>query len=1278
MKFHFIPTSSSWLNLVERFFSELTQRQLKRLAVTSVTSLSLARNLLTGPLPTAFLNLQSLSSLTLPSMTEDQSGVCIPGTAAFTTWLARISRVQGSRFCNEADRAALQLLYQTTRGANWTDSEGWLGPAVGDWSGVTADSLGRVVRLDLRGNGLTGRVPRALADLTDLVSLRFDRNDLSGPLPVELSSLALDELSYTGTTLCVPMDSAFRAWLSNVPSHSGTGAQCDDSLSERDVLVALYQSTGGPGWRNQENWLSEAPLDTWYGISLDRMGRLIGIDLGYNSLAGEIPRELGNLETVEWLFLHRNRLAGVIPEELADLATLRHLGLHGNRLRGPIPPRLGRLQALEVLLLQENELTNDIPSELGGLPNLRELNLGSNALTGGVPSELGSLTSLLRLYLHENRLTGNLPATLGSLRSLGVLHAHWNELTGDIPAELGALSELQELSLFNNALVGPIPRTLGTLRSLRVLDLGGNTLTGSIPPELSGLADARRITLWSNRFEGSLPRELSELTQLEVFSVSNNQLQGPIPAELGGLLNLQTLGLSYNRFSGLLPPELGKLRNLTRLYLDRNNLEGPVPAEFLDLELIQFYWAHSGLCVPATPEFESWLENVDTGGVSSGPTCAPDVRAALMVLFESTGGSMWQNQDNWGTSSPIRDWYGTTVDTEGRLRWLDLTGNGLAGTLPPDLGDLTDLRRLDLSGNQLTGALPTGLSNLTNLLSLRVLNNRLDGPVPGWLVDLPSLIEFAWAGSGLCAPEAGWLATWLESVQTDDAIEYCREPLTLSVSGHQLTQAAQNSEGTIPLLSGRPALLRIFPVADIANDFQPRARATLFLNDREIHRTWMELESPTGIPEEPDPGSLEESFQSVIPGDIMVPGVELVVEIDPDSIVPRAAGSETRFPPQGRLPLDVRPVPRLDLTVVPILVRSAPDSSVFQWTSQLDSGHPDVGFLRNILPIAGLTVETRADPYLTGADLSTFEGWSELLREIDLVRLTEARTEYVYGAVARGGLGIRGLANLRGRVAIGIPDAETWVHELGHNLSLGHSPCGLVPDADPDYPYVRGNIGIWGFDFRTGMLVPPSTPDVMGYCSPPSWISDYHFENALRYRLESDVGAAAAAHPRERGKRLLLWGGRRLDGELSLDPAFILEAPAKLPTESGPYRLVGFGAEGERLFDLSFGLEELDHGGANFLFAIPVEDGPMDALERIVLSGPEGMAQVDRQSNIAMAIVLDGREGRILEILRGPEALRMIESDLADREGSVRSERDDRTIILGSWGLPGSPDSRRF
>jgi transposase len=42
--FHCTPTSASWLNLVERFFQELTTRQLRRLAVTSVKELEQAIN----------------------------------------------------------------------------------------------------------------------------------------------------------------------------------------------------------------------------------------------------------------------------------------------------------------------------------------------------------------------------------------------------------------------------------------------------------------------------------------------------------------------------------------------------------------------------------------------------------------------------------------------------------------------------------------------------------------------------------------------------------------------------------------------------------------------------------------------------------------------------------------------------------------------------------------------------------------------------------------------------------------------------------------------------------------------------------------------------------------------------------------------------------------------------------------------------------------------------------------------------------------------------------
>ena len=45
--------------------------------------------------------------------------------------------------------------------------------------------------------------------------------------------------------------------------------------------------------------------------------------------------------------------------------------------------------------------------------------------------------------------------------------------------------------------------------------------------------------------------------------------------------------------------------------------------------------------------------------------------------------------------------------------------------------------------------------------------------------------------------------------------------------------------------------------------------------------------------------------------------------------------------------------------------------------------------------------------------------------------------------------------------------------------------------ADANYPYDNGGIGIWGFDPRTGGLINPgSYTDIMGYCD-PVWVSDF-------------------------------------------------------------------------------------------------------------------------------------------------------------------------------------------
>ena len=92
--------------------------------------------------------------------------------------------------------------------------------------------------------------------------------------------------------------------------------------TDRDALVAFYRATDGDNWYRNENWLTNAPIDTWYGVITDRMGRVIELSLSENDLSGSIPPVLGKLTELEWLDLADNRLLGPIPPELGNLTSL--------------------------------------------------------------------------------------------------------------------------------------------------------------------------------------------------------------------------------------------------------------------------------------------------------------------------------------------------------------------------------------------------------------------------------------------------------------------------------------------------------------------------------------------------------------------------------------------------------------------------------------------------------------------------------------------------------------------------------------------------------------------------------------------------------------------------------------------------------------------------------------------------------------------------------------------------------------------------------------------
>ena len=146
-------------------------------------------------------------------------------------------------------------------------------------------------------------------------------------------------------------------------------------------------------------------------------------------------------------------------------------------------------------------------------------------------------------------------------------------------------------------------------------------------------------------------------------------------------------------------------------------------------------------------------------------TVATD-KAALVALYNATDGANWTTNTNWTSDDePLSSWSGVTTNGDGRVTALVLNDNGLDGTLPPPLGNLSELEQLDLRDNALSGVLPSELANLSNLTALLLNKSRaLTGPLPDGLRELSDLETVNIEKTELCAPEDDPFQTWLATI----------------------------------------------------------------------------------------------------------------------------------------------------------------------------------------------------------------------------------------------------------------------------------------------------------------------------------------------------------------------------------------------------------------------------------------------------------------------------------------------------------------------------------
>ncbi len=320
------------------------------------------------------------------------------------------------------DSLALNRLFASTGGMQWTTTSNWTnGAPIGVRYGVTVQS-GRVVELRLPDSGIQGAIPmEVLESLDALKVLDLRNNKLSGAIPPSL-------------------------------------------VNAKNLEVLRLANNGFAGGLPRE---------------MKTMTKLREIDLSGNAIRDSLS-SLSGLPNVTVLNLRGNSFGGKLADAIPQMTALTVLDMTGNRVTGEIPNEIAALTQLQVLRMRGNRLTGNFPMglvrnvgkaksvALQAASDLDVLDLGNNNLTGPIPDEIKNLQFLRVLLLDSNAFTGDLPASLRTLSRLRHLDIRNNQLSGIV--DLSGATRLDTVAVSNNRFsVAMLEYFVGTVGSNRTL-----------------------------------------------------------------------------------------------------------------------------------------------------------------------------------------------------------------------------------------------------------------------------------------------------------------------------------------------------------------------------------------------------------------------------------------------------------------------------------------------------------------------------------------------------------------------------------------------------------------------------------------------------------------------------------------------------------------------------------------------------------------------------------------------------------------------------------------
>ena len=370
--------------------------------------------------------------------------------------------------------------------------------------------------------------------------------------------------------------------------------------------------------------------------------------------------------------------------------------------------------------------------------------------------------------------------------------------------------------------------------------------------------------------------------------------------------------------------------------------------------------------------------------------------------------------------------------------------------------------------------------------------------------------------------------------------------ITISeVEAYQTVRVPVMEEGEasipeIPLVANRETLLRAF--VEVGPGWTPREVLAEFVlvdgaGGEEVFAQTRQISGSSDVL------SRVTIFETRVPPERITTGTRVQVRLIGEGPVEVASDA----PSGARWPTDGAPASlgatdetgTLELVLVPI-----------RWDRDGSGRMPDLsmeqlgrleGAVRALYPMANLDLSIREEISWTGS-----VDWGDFNTELRRLKTMDGADEaYYYGLVAPDvdfnaycngrcttgqSFTVSSASSSSYRVGTGLGfggDRWTWtlVHELGHMHGRGHAPCDVsFFSRDRNYPYSGGDVGVWGWDSRSGTIYgPEGAADYMGYCD-EQWSSDYTYGGI--YDRMSAVwarsGAGAVQGP-ERAWRWLMW-----------------------------------------------------------------------------------------------------------------------------------------------------------